>query len=106
MPLLTAYKYELKKLSQIRKIWIILSSLMFISIGVAAGEWSFIQQLTNNLQWIIIVGSGIACISWWYWTIYIIRRVIAYQYSIIDILTDITNDIQTVRTEISELNKP
>lgn len=102
--LISIYKHELEKLNKGRKIWIFLSSLMFFVIGFVAFEWDLFEQLGDHSKWIFVSVSGIVFCGWWYWTINIIKKIMAYQYGIIEILTDITNDIQTVRIEVTELH--
>ena len=47
----------------------------------------------------------ILAIIWWWWTMSLIDRIVGHQYQMIDILEEISTDIEYVKKEVSYLKK-
>ena len=94
---------SLKKLNFERKVWLAFSSIVCLSILLIIVDWSCIQTL--HLQSYVIAAGFIVSISWWYWTMRLIRIILSHRQEEFEILQQIVEDIREIKKDIPKLNK-
>ena len=106
MPLtaIELFKKDIKKKNRQRSFWLIFSIFTIIVILTTTFFWDFLLRLHSSIIWWTIGISGIAlAVIWWWWTMSLINNIIWHQYQMIEILKEITNDINYVKQEVSYL---
>lgn len=101
---MTKIKALLKKIElyeRQRKIWMIFSVLFVSFLLSIAAEWRTIL-LTNRYEVLtLVVGILVTTgVIWWYWTMAIIKNLLAERKAELELLLDITNDIKTIKTDV------
>jgi len=101
---LIAFRDHLILLNHDRKIWLILSGVVFLAITSLIIGWNSLIVLNSNLVWTGVLLTGIIlAVGWWYWTMAFIRTLLAIQIDVVDVLKDITTDIKEIKTEVKDL---
>ena len=93
----------LKKLNTERKIWLSFSSIVCLSILLLIFDWNFIESL--HLQVYFISAGFIICISWWYWTMRLIRIILSHREEEFKILQELVDNIKLIKNDVTNLNK-
>ena len=94
---------SLKKLNSERKVWLAFSSVVCLGILFLIFDWNFIQAL--HLQSYVIIVGFIISITWWYWTMRLIRIILSHREEEFKILQEIVDDIKIIKKDITNLNK-
>ena len=104
---LELYNKELDQLNKQRKLWLWASSGVVIGILVCITFWNWISDYAHYqwITWSAISIGLIISINWWYWTMGMVRKSLAHQITVMEILSDITNDIKDVKEDVKELSK-
>lgn len=93
----------LRKLNIQRIIWLTLSAFFVSSLVLVFLNWDFLVQLhSDNILRIVSAIVMIATICWWYWTMLLINRLIAYRTAELQILTEIVQDISELKVLIKK----
>lgn len=104
--LLLKFKYDLEKFNHTRKVWLYLSSIVFIGIVSIIIAWPFLKAFDSLSLWWAIGSTGLTITAvWWYWTMRLIRKILHHQSQMIEILAEITYDIQEIKIEVFEIFK-
>ena len=91
----------LEKIYKQRRIWMYISSLVYTFIIFLIFGWDYITANGNaNVWWVIISLSLMLSVIWWYWTMRSLVTLVRSIYAEYEILTEITNDINEIRTII------
>jgi len=100
------FNNDIRKLNQQRTYWVILSGFVVVTVLAITFFWKFLLNLHSQVVWWTIGCSGmILAIIWWWWTMSLIDRIVGHQYQMIDILEEISTDIEYVKKEVSYLKK-
>jgi len=96
------HEQSLKKFEKQLKYWLFLGFLYMPTAVVIIVQWDAFVALRYNL-WLLIsmVIAGIG-ISWWFWTIHVIKRLIRYRIIEIQILTETVNDLKSLIDDIKQ----
>jgi len=102
--LISTFKSDIIRLNNQRKRWLVFSSIIFVGVILII----FFSEKINNLHyhsiWWLIGSIGlIVSINWWYWTLTLIRRVLQHQIDTVILLSEITNDVKSIKTDINDL---
>jgi hypothetical protein len=101
---LTVFQEDIVQLNRYHKLWLIFSIISSSIIILIFISWDFIIGKNSNLlKWSIISLEISLSIIWWLWTINLVKKMLRYQHSILDILLDITNGINEIKTEVLDL---
>jgi len=93
----------LEKIYKQRRIWLYSSSLVYTCSIVVIFSWDYlVTYAPNKIWWVMIAIGVILSINWWYWTMKSIAEVVRGIYSEYEILTEITSDIEDIRTLLKE----
>jgi hypothetical protein len=104
---LDLYNQELDQLNKQRKVWLWASSVVVLGVVLFISFWNLIIDYTHH-QWVTwsAVSLGLLItVNWWYWTMGMVRRSLAHQITVVEILNNITNDIKHVKEDVKELSK-
>jgi hypothetical protein len=102
--LIATFKSDIIKLNNQRKRWLAFSSVVFVAVILIIFFSEKINQLHYHSIWWLIGSIGlIVSINWWYWTLTLIRRVLQHQIDTVIILSEITSDVKSIKTDINEL---
>lgn len=102
--LIEKFKSDIARLNTQRIQWLTFSSVIFVVVILII----FLSERINNLHshtiWWVIGSMGLLLsINWWYCTLTLIRRVLQHQIDTVIILSEITNDVKEIKTDITEL---
>ena len=87
-----------------RGVWMILSAVVFIGMLAFGLSWNFLVSLHSHVVWTAVVSTGLTItVVWWYWTMVMVRKLLAHQDDVIAILIEITSDVKTIREHVSDL---
>lgn len=104
--LITDFKKNLNKVNQQRILWLVLSTCLAIGFVLMTFSWETLVRIDSDLLWWIIGILGISSsLAWWIWTMIIIHKILQHQYTLLDILGEITTDIKIIKEEIIEVIK-
>jgi ABC-type bacteriocin/lantibiotic exporter with double-glycine peptidase domain len=93
---------KLKAFNNQRKVWLLLSLFVMITIITVTVDINYIQP---NLLWTIVsIGVFITAV-WWYWTMRIIRQLIEHQQEESEILVDVVTTIREIKEDVKKLPK-
>jgi len=104
---LKIFKDHLIALNHDRIIWMYLS-ITVVAVALALiYSWSKLIAFDSHLLWAFIsIGAIVIALSWWYWTMILIRKLLSIQIDVVDVLKDITTDIKEIKVEVTDfLNK-
>ena len=103
--LLEQNQADLDKMNDQRHIWLWASSIVFWAIIGLIFFWDWIDGLNSkSIWWFIVSCMLILSINWWYWTMRIIRKLIAHQEVEYDLLKSIIKDIGKIKEHIRILD--
>jgi hypothetical protein len=103
MPLtaINIFKNDIKRFNRQKKYWLLLSFFIAIVISTIILFWNFLLKLHSAFVWWSIgIGGLITTIIWWWWTMFLINKIIWHQSQVIEILNDISKDIDYVKKEV------
>ncbi len=93
---------KLKQFDQDRIVWLKLSGLALIVVILLIIDWSIFG--TNKLYWILISFGLILSVSWWYWTMKLIRDLLKHRLMEMEILSGIVNDIKEIKKDVRNID--
>jgi hypothetical protein len=106
-PKLKNYFQEIENINRQRRYWLIASSLVFFLVILVIGFWNHLTQLEDLwVLWVLFSLSILISVNWWYWTMGYIRKSLLHQLTVIEILSDITYDINMVKEDVKKLTNP
>lgn len=99
------FQNHLKKIKQFDKariFWLKLSGLVAIVIILIIIDLSFFN--VPSIHWLLIsIGLGLS-VTWWYWTMKIIREILSHRIVEVEILTEIIKDIREIKEDVKKLD--
>ena len=99
-----SFRKDIKKFNQQRIRWLILSSVVVLGSIVTILTWREIIDLHSKILWWTLGITGITLsLIWWYWTTMLVKVIIDHQFSMIQVLDEITIDIKVVKRKVAEL---
>jgi hypothetical protein len=102
--LIEKFKLDIIRLNNQRIRWLTFSSLIFTVVILIIFLSEKINDLHSHTIWWVIGSLGLLLsINWWYWTLTLIRRVLQHQIDTVIILSEITNDVKEIKTDINDL---
>ena len=104
--LLEEFQSDMIKLNDQRRRWLTFSSAIFVGLILIITFTESINNLHSQSLWWAIGSIGIiVSVCWWYWTLTLIQRVLHHQFSVIQLLSEITSDVKDIRTDIKDLHQ-
>jgi hypothetical protein len=98
------FKLDIIQLNKQRIQWLAFSSIIFASVILIIFFSEKINDLHSHTVWWVIGSLGLLIsINWWYWTLTLIRSVLQHQIDTVIILSEITNDVKEIKTDIDDL---
>lgn len=102
--LLEKFKSDIIRLNKQRVQWIAFSLIIFVVVTLIIFFSETINHLHSHSIWYIIGSVGLLLsINWWYWTLTLIQNVLQHQIDTVIILSEITNDVKEIKTDITDL---
>jgi hypothetical protein len=102
--LLEKFKSDISRLNKQRIRWLAFSSIIFLVVVLIIFFSEKINNLHSQTIWWVIGSMGLLLsINWWYWTLTLIRSVLQHQIDTVIILSEITNDVKEIKTDINDL---
>ena len=95
---LTAHLIELKEINSYRRVWMFLSGFVVLTIIGIIFAWDFVQQ--NKVIWLVSSIGLLLSMTWWYWTMRLIRYLIHFKTAEAEILQDIITEIRYIKGEV------
>lgn len=98
---LLAHFAELKKIDNNRKAWLMLSAAVVTAVGFLIFDT---QRSGNNyILWVFGSATLIISVSWWYWVMRDINKLIKQRYDTLSMFTTIAIDVINIKKEIKDL---
>ena len=94
---------ELEKFNKERIFWMRLSGFVAISILLIVLDWTLLGQ--HSIHWVLISLGLVLSVSWWYWTMKMVRTVIDHRVVEVEILANIVTDIKEIREDVKKLDQ-
>jgi len=102
--LIEKFKSDIDRLNNQRILWLIFSFLIFSGVVLLILFSNSISSLNSQTVWWLIGSIGLlVSVNWWYWTLTLVKSVLQHQINTIIILSEITNDVKEIKTDINEL---
>jgi hypothetical protein len=92
---------ELEKFNKERIFWMRLSGFVAISILLIVLDWTLLGQ--HSIHWVLISVGLVLAVTWWYWTMKMVRTVIDHRVIEVEILSDIVVDIKEIREDVKKI---
>ena len=81
-----------------RKGWLFLSAFVAATVLGIIVEWHSVQE--SKLVWVLVSGTLLVSMAWWYWTMRLVRHLIAFKVTESEILTEIVQEIRVIKIEL------
>jgi hypothetical protein len=95
---LKAYSKKLQAFDWERKGWLIFS---FFIAGTSAGIiFSWDRIVTDHIIWLVVSLGLLLSISWWYWSMRLVRFVLHYKAEESVVLLDIIEEIRDIKKSV------
>lgn len=95
--LVEKFRQDLESINKQRRVWLLLSSAVFVSIIVVIFSWNYVSD--SHLWWAVGSIGLIIAVNWWYWTMTLVRRLLCHQYNMVNVLEEISTDVKKIRLE-------
>lgn len=86
---------NLNKLNKERIFWLRISVFVVLMSVLTVLNWDYV--ISTNIIWILVSIGITITIVWWYWTMRIIRKLISFKTSEVELLNDLINDIRSLK---------
>jgi len=93
---------HLKLFDNQRRAWLFLSALVVAAVFKIIFSWNSLNE--NHFMWIAVSLGLMVSITWWYWTMKLIRDLIQQRREEGEILVDIVHHIRDVQNEVRKLS--
>jgi len=90
----------LNKINKQRICWLRVSGLVVAFSLLILFKWNYL--MTSNLIWAAAAFGIVITVVWWYWTMVIIRKLLAFKTSEAEILTEIISEIREIKQEVTK----
>ena len=94
---------DLTNLNNHRKKWLMLSAFVVISVLGIVFEWKQIEK--HQLIWLIASLGLVVSVTWWYWTMRLIRVLIGHRMEETELLLDLVKSIREVNEDLRKLHQ-
>jgi hypothetical protein len=94
---------QIKQFDKDRIFWLRLSGFVAISILLIILDWTFLGFKT--IHWSLISVGLILSVTWWYWTMKLVKELLNHRLAEIEILTDIIGDIKEIQKDVKKLDQ-
>lgn len=91
---------ELQDFDRFRKMWLILSLFVIVSIVEVVFQWKVLESF--GLIWAIGSAGIVISAAWWYWTMRLIRLLLGQRLEEAVILHDLVISIKEVNHEVKK----
>lgn len=97
-------KVDLEHIHDQRRLWLWASSIVFWAIIMIIFAWDWITDLhSKSIWWVIVSCMLLLSINWWYWTMRVLRKLLAHQALEYEILTSMLVDLDEIKQNVREL---
>lgn len=93
----------LRKIERQRICWLKIGAIFAPFVGLVILEWNAIISLGNNLWLLAALIIALIGVSWWFWTMAIIRVLINYKLIELEILRGTVDDIKAVYNDVKKI---
>jgi Flp pilus assembly protein TadB len=81
-----------------RKGWLILSAFVAAAVlGIIFG-WNTVRE--SHLIWLVVCTGLVLSVTWWYWTMRLIRQMLEFKREESEILLDIVKEIRYIKNKV------
>lgn len=93
---------ELRIFERQRLMWLRLSGFVFFTVVLIIADYLWVGQ--KDLYWPLFPIGLVLTVTWWYWTMKIIRSLIRYRETELEIMKELLTDIKEVKQGIRILS--
>lgn len=91
---------ELEQIDRHRQKWSILGAGIVATILFILFDWNDLEK--HQLLWGVISFGLVISVAWWYWTMRMIRTLLANKYNEIEVLGDLSDAVKEIRAQIKK----
>ena len=95
---LKKYNEECEEFEKQRVAWLRISGFVALIILLIIADWRYVQD--QKYLWILFSAGCTISIVWWYWTMMVIRRMLAHQRIITEIMIEMFSAVKEVKETI------
>jgi hypothetical protein len=99
---LIQHEEKLNKFDKQRKLWLMASAFVVIAVLGIIFDWNQIRE--NRLIWVASSTGLTITVIWWYWTMKLLRELIAHRRAESQLLREIVSDFKSVIREIIDFS--
>jgi hypothetical protein len=100
---LSRHLKNLKLFNNQRKAWLALSAFVVLVIGKVVFDQTILEN--HHYVWAMISIGLTISVTWWYWTMRLIRQLIDHRRDESEILYDIVASIRDIKEDVKNLPK-
>ena len=86
-----------------RRGWLVLSAFVVATVLGIIFEWDHV--VSSKYIWLIGSLGLVLSVSWWYWTMRLVRHLLESKNDEYQLLTDIVEMVKEVKKEVKNLDK-
>ena len=101
--ILKTHLATLKKITQERKAWLVLSAFVMLVISFLIFDNK--ELADYGLLWPVSTLGIVLCVIWWYWVMRIIRLMLVHKKEEVEVLLEIVEDVKEIKAEVLEVRK-
>jgi ABC-type bacteriocin/lantibiotic exporter with double-glycine peptidase domain len=94
---------QLEDIDRQRLFWLRISGFIAVSILFIIVDWKFVQSY--DLSWIFITAGLISAVTWWYWTMMIIRKLLNHKTVESIIMIELVSEIKEIKKEVKNIDQ-
>lgn len=91
---------DLDGLNRQRTFWLRMSSLVVFVVVLVIFNWDYV--VSRDLLWVFVSSGLIITIIWWYWTLSIVRKLIAFKAEETALLYEIIKDLKKFNNNLNQ----
>lgn len=100
------YDTLINLLKKQHQVWVIFSLIIYVIVIVLIILWDVISEIKSmTFWWSAVVFVLILSISWWYWTMDLVMRMIDQHTKTIELLRSITTELKEVRKDLTKYDE-
>ena len=100
---LSRHLQNLKTFNNQRKAWLVLSAFVVLAIGKVVFDQTTLEN--HHYIWAMISIGLTISVTWWYWTMRLIRQLIDHRRDESEILHNIVASIRDIKEDVKNLPK-
>lgn len=103
--ILNKHRLDMKKINEQRQWWLIISSVVFISVILFIFSWDIMNDWYRSYWWVLVSTILIITVNWWYWTMKSITVLLSHQQEENQIIKELITEVREIKKTIEQFDK-